>query len=54
MGSTNGTFVNGVRLPPETPWPLRPEDVLGIGPVQLLATSPAVQDTGSDKRTMSM
>jgi serine/threonine protein kinase len=54
MGSTNGTFVNGMRVPPETPWPLRPEDVLGIGPVQLLAALPSVHGADNDKRTMSM
>ncbi len=42
--STNGTFVNGARIPPETPWPLHPGDVLRLGPVQLLVALPAQPD----------
>jgi len=40
-GSTNGTFVNGFRLPVKTPWPLQPGDRLAIGPVSLLVVSPS-------------
>ena len=40
-GSTNGTFVNGFRLPAGTPWPLQPDDVLAVGPVNLLVALPA-------------
>ena len=40
-GSTNGTFVNGFRLPAETPWLLQPGDLLAIGPVKLLVALPA-------------
>lgn len=51
--STNGTFVNGVRLPPDTPWPLHPEDVLQIGPVQLLVVLPS-SDSGIGWQTTRM
>jgi len=30
-GSSNGTFVNGVRIPPQTPHPLRPGDEVQVG-----------------------
>ncbi len=40
MGSTNGTFINGSPIPPRRRQPLRPGDVLGIGPVVLLVTLP--------------
>lgn len=43
VGSTNGTFVNGYRLPPETPFALKAGDVLGIGPAHLLAVLPAAR-----------
>jgi pSer/pThr/pTyr-binding forkhead associated (FHA) protein len=35
LGSTNGTFVNGDRLPPREPRPLIHGDILQIGPVAL-------------------
>ncbi len=35
VGSSNGTFVNGVRLPPQTPQPLRHGDVIMIGATRL-------------------
>jgi serine/threonine protein kinase len=56
QGSTNGTFINGVRIPPKTRWPLRPEDVVKIGTVQLLVALPLPSDTQTDSfyRTMSM
>jgi serine/threonine protein kinase len=38
LGSTNGTSVNAVSIPPQQPRPLQPGDVLGIGPVSLLVT----------------
>lgn len=53
-GSTNGTLVNGVRVPPEKPWTLCPEDVLQIGSVQLLVALPASLDTGVRGSTMTM
>ena len=40
LGSTNGTFINGVQLQPKRPQPLRPGDVLGVGPVVLMVTLP--------------
>lgn len=53
LNSTNGTFINGMRLPAETPRFLRPGDVLGVGPVNLLVSvlSPDQQGMG---KTMSM
>jgi hypothetical protein len=35
LGSTNGTFVGGERLPKNVPRPLQPETVLSIGKLQL-------------------
>ena len=43
-GSTNGTFVNGAPIPPRSTHPLRPGDVLGIGPVILKVTRPHASD----------
>jgi serine/threonine protein kinase len=40
-GSTNGTFVNSIRLPVGTPWLLQAGDLLAIGPVNLLVVLPA-------------
>jgi serine/threonine-protein kinase len=54
QGSTNGTYVNGVRLRTETPWPLGPEDVLKIGPVQLLVAEPSHRGAQTDRGTMQM
>lgn len=31
LGSTNGTLLNGERLPPDEPHPLSPDDVVMIG-----------------------
>ncbi len=39
--STNGTSINGERIPPRQPRPLRPGDVLEIGPVALLVAQPS-------------
>jgi serine/threonine protein kinase len=56
QGSTNGTFINGERIPPKTRWPLCPEDVVKIGPMQLLVALPLPSDTQTDSlhKTMSM
>jgi sigma-B regulation protein RsbU (phosphoserine phosphatase) len=35
LGSSNGTFVNGQRLPPHTPRPFREQDQVQIGPYVL-------------------
>lgn len=43
-GSTNGTSVNGQRIPPRKWHPLRPGDELGIGPVVLKITKPPTGD----------
>jgi serine/threonine protein kinase len=40
MGSTNGTFINGLPIPPGRTQRLGPGDVLGLGPVTLRVTSP--------------
>jgi serine/threonine protein kinase len=40
-GSTNGTFVNGSRLPAGTPFLLQSGDLLAVGPVNLLVVLPA-------------
>ncbi|MBN1137626.1 MAG: protein kinase [Anaerolineae bacterium] len=49
-GSTNGTFVNGFRLPVGTPWPLQSGDLLVIGPVNLLVVLPTsrIEAAGTD------
>ena len=39
--STNGTFVNGFRLPAGTPFLLQSGDLLAVGPVNLLVVLPA-------------
>src|SRR5690242_7203449 len=36
LGSTNGTFLNQLRLKPRTPQPLRHRDILRIGPFVVL------------------
>jgi serine/threonine protein kinase len=52
-GSTNGTSINGVRIPPRQPQTLQPGDVLGIGPATLLVTRSS--SSGSlDLETLSM
>ncbi|MGD2206635.1 MAG: FHA domain-containing protein, partial [Anaerolineae bacterium] len=53
-GSTNGTLVNGVRIPPETPWSLRPDDVLTVGPMKLLVTRPSDSPKRKEFRTLNM
>jgi hypothetical protein len=35
LGSTNGTFVNGARLAPNIPHPLKPGDVVKLGEVEM-------------------
>jgi serine/threonine protein kinase len=54
LGSTNGTFVNGVQISPEVPWSLRPNDVLKIGPVKLTVTQPSPGGQQADLKTLSM
>ena len=41
LGSFNGTFLNGNRLRPGTPLPLRHADRIGIGPQTILFSWPA-------------
>ena len=40
-GSSNGTFLNGTRVQPGTPLPLRHADRIGIGPESLVFSWPA-------------
>src|SRR5438093_12931891 len=40
-GSSNGTFLNGTRVQPGTPLPLRHADRIGIGPETLVFSWPA-------------
>ncbi|MEA2390719.1 MAG: phosphoserine phosphatase RsbU/P, partial [Solirubrobacteraceae bacterium] len=40
-GSFNGTFLNGVRVQPGSPLPLRHADRIGIGPETILFSWPA-------------
>jgi serine/threonine protein kinase len=54
VGSTNGTFVNGVRIPPDTPWLLRPDDTLEIGPIKLLAMPPSPSGLRVGDSTLTM
>lgn len=42
LGSSNGTTVNGQRLPPQTPRPLRHGDVIVIGSARLTVEMPQV------------
>ncbi len=44
LGSTNGTAVNGQRLAPQQPQPLKPGDILRIGDVQGNSVSLTFQD----------
>ena len=39
-GSFNGTFLNGTRIQPGTPLPLRHADRIGIGPEMLVFSAP--------------
>jgi hypothetical protein len=41
-GSFNGTFLNGVRLQPGSPLPLRHADRISIGPDEILFSAPAL------------
>ena len=41
LGSTNGTFVNGTFVAPESSRPIKPNDVLKLGPVKLLVVGPS-------------
>jgi predicted component of type VI protein secretion system len=43
-GSFNGTYLNGTRLLPGTPLPLRHADRIGIGPETLIFSWPAQAD----------
>jgi len=49
LQSTNGTSINGVPLPPGGPRPLKPGDVLGFGPVNLLVVVPSKESRGESK-----
>ena len=44
MGSTNGTFINGMCVPPREPQSIMAGDVLGIGPVIMRVTLPSESD----------
>ena len=39
LGSTNGTFLNGQRLPPQSPRPFGPNDLLLLGQSRFTITS---------------
>lgn len=52
MGSTNGTVVNGAPIALRKPQSLQAGDVLGIGPVTLMVTTPSPDEP--DSRTLSM
>lgn len=41
LQSTNGTSINGAQIPAGEPRPLRPGDVLAVGPVTLLVVVPS-------------
>jgi serine/threonine protein kinase len=51
--STNGTSINGRRIPPQQASPIQPGDVLGIGPVTLLVVLPSASGQLSPS-TLSM
>ena len=53
LQSTNGTSINSVPIPPGAPRPLRPGDVLGFGPVNLLVVAPSTKLPG-DSNTAVM
>lgn len=36
LGSVNGTFINGKRLAPETPFPISPGDEMRLGTLDLI------------------
>lgn len=54
MGSTNGTFINGARIPSGIPQPLRPGDVLGIGPTTLVVTLPYSSNQPDSKTLVNL
>ncbi len=45
-GSANGTRLRGEEIPPHEPRPIRPGDVIGIGPVDLRVTTAADRGAG--------
>jgi len=49
QGSTNGTSLNGATIPAHELQPLRPGDVLAIGPVSLLVTQPSASSLGGSR-----
>lgn len=56
-GSTNGTFVGGIRLPPHTPRLVRDGDVVRLGRVWVevrLAAVPATPDLGLATRDLAL
>lgn len=53
LQSTNGTFLNGVQIPPGEPRSLRAGDVLGFGPVSLLVVVPS-RKPPAESRTAAM
>ena len=53
LGSTNGTSVNGVRIPASASRPLEAGDVLTLGPVTLLAVMP-LAGAQPESKTASM
>ena len=46
LGSTNGTFVENVRLSPRRPTAVTPEQRITLGPSTPLPSRPAVGDRG--------
>jgi predicted component of type VI protein secretion system len=48
-GTANGTYVNRVKLPPNSPLPLKPEDVVQVGTVQLQVKVKEKKRTGVQK-----
>jgi pSer/pThr/pTyr-binding forkhead associated (FHA) protein len=49
QGSTNGTSLNGATISAHELYPLRPGDVLAIGPVSLLVTQPSASGPGGSR-----
>lgn len=48
LGSSNGTFINGARLPANVERPLRPNDRLNFGDTGWLVTPQTAQDTKAE------
>lgn len=48
-GTANGTFVNRVKLAPNTKTPLKPEDIVQVGTVQLQVKVKEKKKTGAQK-----